>query len=149
MAVQSLEGRELEACDIEMFYYKDFYFVLVTGASINFCGHALLNIGGPGGYYVHIAGSNKRPHYMTPSQYKTYLAAFQKTELTRFKITVSFPHKSLLFLEDLMSKNWNHWGFFNNCANFVEKVVQAGGSSFNVLANCPRVFDGNFVSRFE
>jgi len=137
MAVSTIDGRDLEGCDINFFRYKEFYLIIVSGATYNPCGHALLNIGGEGGFYVHIPARNQRPKILTESQYKTYLHARQKTEILRHHVRIGFPENALRYLENLMVMPWDYNVAFNNCAHFVEKVIKAGGGHINMGLHCP------------
>lgn len=152
--VWTLNGRELESCDVDLFRYKDFHLVLVTGMSVNKCGHVLLNLGGKGGHYLHIADWQRRPFYLDESHYQTYLAVNHKTEIKRYRMSVPFPHHALTKMEQLISREWQHLIAWHNCATFVEMILKAGGVPFSIVANCPtllgvNLFEGINIEGFD
>lgn len=120
--------------------YFDFsksYAVVVSGADWNPCGHLLLNTGGLGGYYFHIAEFYGYPKYMDETGYKRYLKENGKEELSRIHVPISNPQACMLKLEELLIKKWRWGGVPNNCASFVEEILQAGGSTAGLYSNCP------------
>src|SRR6516162_4363215 len=60
------EGQPMNVCNAELFNFGDTYAVVVSGGGANahgteklnkfICGHLLLNVGGQGGRYFHVAG---------------------------------------------------------------------------------------------
>jgi hypothetical protein len=137
MAVKTLDGREIESCDLDLFRYKQLSVIVVTGASYNPCGHALLNVGGTSGYYIHVAGWHSKPHFMTQGDYETYLAGHGKQEILRKQVYVPFLDSALLYLERVVSKTWSYGLVVHNCATLVEDVFKAGGAYLNFNYNCP------------
>lgn len=136
----SYSGRKLTACEVGLFEAKsDFHFVLVSGMKVNPCHHALLNIGGLTGYYVHIGEWISKPYFMNQGEYKRYLIENDKVELKRRYIHVPRPAQALLGLEKMLSETWVWWVIANNCVTFVEKIVNAGGAHFSVSLNCPKL----------
>jgi len=110
--------------------------VIVSGDSINFCGHALLHIGGTG-WYFHVAGFNEVPRFMNEAGYKRYLKEGGKHEIRRTLVPISNPVGAHRKLEDILAKRWQWLLIPNNCASFVEEIVQAGGSKAGLYLNCP------------
>jgi hypothetical protein len=131
------EGDLLMMCPADPFDFHDSYAVVVSGDGPNFCGHLILNVGGVGGYYFHVAGVRTEPRVMTKDGYRRYLKETGKKELKRFKVTISNPNFAMFKLEQLTSEKWT-WGVLpHNCASFVEEVVRAGGSVAGLYSNCP------------
>jgi len=119
------------------FDFSRTYAVTVSGAAWNPCGHLLLNTGGRGGYYFHVAEVRGRPKYMRQSGYERYLKENEKKELSRVSVKVPDPAAANRKLEELLLKKWTWFVLPNNCASFVEDVVQAGGSKAGLYSNCP------------
>jgi hypothetical protein len=135
------EGERLLECPGKGFDFSKTYAVVVSGSGPNFCGHLLLNTGGIGGDYFHVAGIRTEPRMMTEQGYRRYLKEAGKKELKRFQVTISNPVAATLKLEQLTSEKWT-WGVLpHNCASFVEEVVQAGGSTAGLYSNCPALED--------
>jgi len=132
------EGEILNYCMADMFDFSNAHAVVVTGMKGNFCGHLLLNTGGIGGTYFHVAGIRAYPKYMNESGYRRYLRENNKSEITRYRVRIPNPMASQLKLEELLAKKWTWLLLPNNCANFVEDVVKAGGSKAGLYFNCPR-----------
>jgi len=133
------EGEHLYACPAAAFPWQATFAVTVSGARWNPCGHALLNVGGASGAYFHIAGDgNDRPFMLRGSgAFHRYLKENGKRELRRKHVPIPNPEGAQAKLELLTSKNWL-WGVLpNNCASFVEAVIQAGGSKSGLYSNCP------------
>ncbi len=131
------EGVPLNQCPATPFNFSNTYAVVVSGAGPNFCGHLILNVGGMGGKYFHVAGVRTFPMQMTEDGYRRYLKENGKKELKRFKVTITNPQAAMLKLEQLTSAKWT-WGVLpHNCASFVEEVVKAGGSPAGLYTNCP------------
>lgn len=69
--------------------------VVATGAKWNPCGHAILNAGGNGGHYFHIAGDGYvRPYYMTQNGYERYLSENKKREVRRRHVPLRRPDRA-------------------------------------------------------
>jgi hypothetical protein len=133
------EGEHLYHCPASAFPWQVTFAVIVSGARWNPCGHALLNVGGATGTYFHIAGDgNDRPYMLRGSTaFQRYIRENGKKELRRQHIPISNPQGAQAKLEALTSRNWI-WGVLpNNCASFVEEVIQAGGSTMGLYSNCP------------
>jgi hypothetical protein len=119
--------------------FDETFAVVVTG--VTQCGHMLLNLMGKQGWYFHVARVYDYPRIMGFAGYKKYLKENSKKEVNRRKIKVPKPEGSIKRLEELMGKKWL-WGVLpHNCASFVETIVQAGGSDFGLISNCPRALD--------
>jgi hypothetical protein len=135
------EGDEMLGCPAEAFDFTKTYAVVVSGDGPNFCGHLILNAGGVGGMYFHVAGVRTVPREMREEGYRKYLSDNGKRELKRFKVTISNTMGSMLKLEQLLAVKWT-WGVLpHNCASFVEEIVQAGGSAAGLYSNCPALED--------
>lgn len=133
------EGEHLYACPAVQYPWQATFAVTVSGARWNPCGHALLNIGGTSGFYFHIAGDgNDRPFLLRGgAAFRRYLQENSKRELRRTSIKISDPNGAQRKLEELTARNWRWAVLPNNCATFVETVIQAGGSSAGLYSNCP------------
>lgn len=132
---EAYQGDLIKRC--QQFNFGDANAVVVSGSSWNPCGHMLLNTGGPNGYYFHIAEVKGRPRYMDHDGYKRYLEENDKRELSRTRVNIPEPSKCNRKLEELLRKTWNWYLLPNNCASFVEDVLQAGGTSAGLYSNCP------------
>jgi hypothetical protein len=131
------EGDLMVACPVTMYDFAHTTAVVVSGDGPNFCGHLILNIGGKIGVYVHVAGLRTEPRKMDEDGYRRYLKETAKKELRRFPVSISYPARAMLKLEQLLSEKWT-WGVLpHNCASFVEEIVGAGGSSAGLFWNCP------------
>jgi len=129
------EGDVLIQCPLKPFDFQHTCAVIVTGDGPNFCGHALLHTAG--GWYFHVAGRNNLPKFMREDGYLRYLKETGKSEIRRWLVKIPNPAGAHAKLEELMSKRWLWLVLPNNCVSFVEKVVQAGGSSAGMYFNCP------------
>jgi hypothetical protein len=137
------EGEIMNSCPKIPFHFANTFAVVVSGDGPNFCGHLLLNIGGVGGYYLHVAGVRTYPRIMNQSGYFQYLKENNKKELKRFRVEISKPMSAMLKLEQLLSAKWQ-WGVLpHNCASFVEEIVEAGGSTAGLYSNCPALENFN------
>ena len=135
------EGETIRECPPDPYNFSNTFAVVVSGDGPNFCGHMILNLGGPGGSYFHVAGLRTEPKLMSEQGYRRYLRESSKRELKRFKVKISKPTDAMLKLEELLSEKWT-WGVLpHNCASFVEDIVQAGGSSAGLYSNCPALED--------
>ena len=132
------EGEHLYQCNRFRYPWSFAHIVLVSGAKWNPCGHAILNAGGAGGHYFHIAGDGyARPFYMNQAGYDRYLSENKKREIRRQYVHLPKPDSAQAKLDELASKPWL-WGVLpNNCAAFVEEIVRAGGSKVGIYSNCP------------
>jgi hypothetical protein len=132
------EGEFLNHCPAVPFEFRDTSAVVVSGSGPNFCGHMLLNVGGYAGKYFHAAGGvYHRPLMMDAAGYARYLKENNKKELNRRRISIPKPRAAQAKLEELMIKKRVWLVLPNNCANFVEEVIQAGGSKMGLYLNCP------------
>ena len=137
------EGDLLTFCPVVPFNFTNTNAVVVSGSGPNFCGHLILNLGGIGGRYLHVAGLRTQPRIMTQAGYERYLRETGKTELRRFRVAISEPDAAMRKIDELLSTSWT-WGVLpHNCASFVEDVVQAGGSSAGIYSNCPALENFN------
>lgn len=129
------DGEELVVCPLHKSAFKHTCAVVVSGDGPNFCGHALLHVGDS--WYFHIAGGYKIPKFMHESGYMRYLKENNKHEIRRWFIKLPDPEGAHAKLHEMINKRWL-WGILpNNCATFVEEVLQAGGSHAGVYLNCP------------
>ena len=132
------EGKHLSQCNLIPFPWHFAHIVLVSGAKWNPCGHAILNAGGAGGHYFHIAGDGyARPYYMDQAGYDRYLSESKKREIRRQYVHIPKPDGAQAKLDELASKRWLWGALPNNCAAFVEDVIRAGGSKVGIYSNCP------------
>lgn len=133
------QGDELNACMRRPFDFRVTTAIVVSGDTGNFCGHMLLKVGpGAEGYYFHTAGGiHARPKMMTELGYRRYLRETRKRELYRRAVEIKNPEKAQEKIDELMAKPWLWLMLPNNCANFVEEIVQAGGSEAGLYLNCP------------
>ena len=131
------DGEIMNFCTADLFDFTISNAVVVSGARGNPCGHLPLNTGGIGGWYFHIAGIKDYPRYMNERGYRRYLNENSKMELRRYPVRIPNPTDSLLKLEELLANKWLWLLLPNNCAHFVEEVVQAGGSNVGLFWNCP------------
>jgi hypothetical protein len=129
------EGDHINFC--QAFDFTRSYAVVVSGAKWNPCGHMLLNTGGGGGWYFHVAEARGRPKFMGEDGYKRYLAENGKKEISRTFVKISDPGACNRKLEELLLKQWTWFLLPNNCASFVEDVLQAGGTKAGLYSNCP------------
>jgi hypothetical protein len=131
------EGDEMLSCPPVSFNFAQTWAVVVSGAAWNPCGHLILNVGGVGGWYFHVAGVHTVPRYMNEANYQRYLKENGKKVLRVFKVAITDGNAAMRKLEQLCSEKWT-WGILpHNCASFVEDVVQAGGSNAGLYSNCP------------
>ena len=130
-------GEIMNQCPIKPFDLKMSRAVIVSGWGINFCGHTLLYTGG--GWYFHVDGWNSRPWFMREEGYMRYLRENNKREIRRWIVNIPDPIGAHVKLVQLLAEKWQ-WGILpHNCVNFVEEVVQAGGSSAGMYFNCPSI----------
>jgi len=111
--------------------------VIVSGDPGNFCGHALLHVGDR--WYFHIAGRNNLPKFMSESGYMRYLKENGKREIRRWNVKVPNPEAAHQKLLEVVTKKWPWYVVYNNCASFVEVVLEAGGSNAGMYLNCPTI----------
>lgn len=130
------EGDRVTYCPVTRYDFANTYAVVVSGSGPNFCGHQILNLGG---LYFHVAGVHAEPLMMTDVGYQRYLKETRKKELQRYRVMVRDHDAAMFKLEQLLSRKWRWGGLPNNCATFVEEIVQAGGSSAGLYFNCPTV----------
>ena len=132
------EGARMIACPVEAYDFTQTYAVVVSGDGPNFCGHLILKVGLQGAErYLHVAGVYTEPLSMDESGYRRYLEETGKSELKRFRVTITDANAAMREIEILLSKKWL-WGILpHNCARFVEDVVAAGGSKAGLYMNCP------------
>lgn len=128
-------GDEMVISPLKTSDFKHTCAVIVSGDGINLCGHALLHVGD--GWYFHVAGKNDLPKFMSESGYMRYLRENGKREIRRFIVPLPNPAGAHKKLEELLAKKWRWLVLPNNCASFVEEVVQAGGSNAGMYLNCP------------
>jgi hypothetical protein len=129
------DGDYSNSCQV--FDFNRAYAVVVSGASWNPCGHMLLNTGGVGGWYFHVAEIRGRPKFMGEAGYQRYLAENGKTEKFRNFVKIPNPGGCNRKLKGLLLKQWTWFMLPNNCAHFVEEVLQAGGTNAGLYSNCP------------
>lgn len=132
-------GDTLESCGVVGMDMTRAYAIAVSGDGPNVCGHMLLNTGGTGGSYFHVAEFRGRPRYMSQVGYNRYLREAGKSELGRYRVRLPNPQAATDCLEQLLSEQWTWLVVPNNCVHFVEVVLQAGGADFGMISNCPGV----------
>lgn len=128
-------GETMYQCLITPFDFRVTKAVVVSGAPWNPCGHMLLNTAG--GWYFHVAEIRGRPRYMREEGYKRFLRENHKHELSRTSLHIPKPMAAHNKLEELLSKPWNWYVLPNNCASFIEDVIEAGGLDLGLISNCP------------
>lgn len=131
------EGDLLNFCPVKAYSFSNVNAVVVSGSGPNACGHLILNLGGIGGQYLHVAGLYAQPRMMDQQGYDRYLKENGKQELQRQVVKIQNPQGAMLKLEELMNKNWIWGGVYHNCSSFVEEIVSAGGSKAGLYSNCP------------
>lgn len=129
-------GDLMRHCFVRPSHFKHACVVIVSGDSVNFCGHALLHIGGSG-WYFHVAGFNEEPRFMNEAGYKRYLKEGGKREIRRWIVAIPDPLGAHRKLEELLARRWQWLILPNNCVSFVEEIVFAGGSKAHMHYNCP------------
>jgi len=134
---QPYVGELMYQCLVQPFDFQNAYAVVVSGASWNPCGHMLLNTGGRGGWYFHVAERKGQPRFMREAGYHRYLKEHGKRELRRTHVLIPNPDGAHGKLEQLLAAQWSWFVLPNNCASFVEDVVRAGGSTAGLYSNCP------------
>ena len=128
-------GEVMHNCFVQPSNFSHTCVVVVSGDSINFCGHALLHTGG--GLYVHVAVRFNQPKRISRTGYGRYLRENDKQELRRFIVPIPNPEGAHRKLEELLAKPWRWLVLPNNCVSFVEEVVRAGGSNAGMYFNEP------------
>jgi hypothetical protein len=132
----SYYGENLDVCFAKQFDWRRTHIIVVTGDTP--CGHALLNVGGREGYYIHVAPPViSRPRYMRETGYQRYLEEHGKRELKRQYVYLSKPEEAQKRLDFFMAAHWVWMGLPSNCASFVEEVIRAGGSQVGITWHCP------------
>jgi hypothetical protein len=111
--------------------------VVVSGAPWNPCGHMLLNVGGCGGWYFHIAEVQGLPRAMGALGFQRYLRENAKREVGRVAVPLKEPLRAMARLEQLLVQRWTWFVLPHNCVRFVEVVLQAGGAPAGWWSNCP------------
>ncbi|UXH80109.1 hypothetical protein [Roseateles amylovorans] len=131
------DGEELSMCLPQAFDWAHTTAVVVSGDSWNPCGHMLLKVGDGAPFYFHVAGPYMRPQYMRELDFRRYLRESRKTVLSQRPVKITKPDAAQFKLDQLMSKKWLWLMAPNNCASFLEEIVQAGGSTAGLYLNCP------------
>jgi len=109
--------------------------IIVSGDGWNMCGHALLHVGP--GWFFHVARLYDRPRFMRKEGYQRHLRENDKREIRRTIVHIPDivgAHRKLL---DEVARQWLWLVLPDNCATFLEQVVQAGGSRAGMYFNCP------------
>jgi hypothetical protein len=133
------EGDELNMCLARAFDFNTTTAIVVSGTFPNPCGHMVLKVGGADGHYFHTAGgAYSRPKFMRELGFQRYLRENKKRVLSRRPVPITDPIAAQAKLDQLMATPWRWLVLPNNCASFVEEVVQAGGSNAGLYFNCPR-----------
>ena len=130
-------GEVMHQCLARPFDFSNTYAVVVTGATWNPCGHMLINTGGRGGFYFHIAEVRGFPRYMNEMGYQRYLTEERRHEIRRTRVILKNPEGAQRKLEQLLAQKWTWFALPNNCAAFTEDVLQAGGTDAGLYSNCP------------
>lgn len=131
------DGEHLNVCMAQAFDFSNTSAVTVSGDKWNPCGHMLLNVGGPAGFYFHVADLRSQPKYMTYHGFERYLKETRKAVLRRMMIHIRSPKAAHARLDERLSKPWLWAVLPNNCVAFVEDVVKAGGADNFLYFNCP------------
>jgi len=131
------DGDELNLCLAKVLDFGNTFAIVVSGDSWNPCGHLILKVGAVDSYYFHIAGAYARPKVMRELGFKSYLRENRKRILSERPVKIPKPYAAQVKLEELMSKRWLWLMASNNCASFLEDIVQAGGSDAGLWLNCP------------
>lgn len=131
-------GEVMHACLARPFDFSNAYAVVVSGATWNPCGHMIINTGGIGGFYFHVAEFHGYPRYMNEAGYRRYLKEEMKREISRTRVPLKNPQGAQRKLEELLAKKWTWFLVPQNCSAFAEDVLQAGGTNAGLFSNCPR-----------
>lgn len=123
----------------QQFRFDQAHAVVVSGSAWNPCGHMLLNTGGRTGWYFHVAEVRGRPRFMTETGYQRYLRENEKRQISMTPVQVPRPDACNAKLEELLLNQWTWFVLPNNCARFVEVILQAGGVKAGLYSNCPRL----------
>ncbi len=135
------EGQQITEVDLDLeaLEFQQMYAVVVSGSFPNPCGHAILNIGGKGGWYFHVASDVYHvPLVMSEQGYQRYLKEARKSEIVRYGVILSNPQAARARLKELLTKKWLWLVLPHNCVSFVEEIAKAGGSQAGMYANCPK-----------
>lgn len=132
-------GEHLHRCLVHMFDWNVTQVIIVSGDSWNPCGHAMLRVGAsPNAYYFHVAPPViSKPRYMREDGFQRYLEEHGKKVLDRIQTHIPYPEKAQAKLDELLNANWIWLAIPSNCASFVERVIQAGGSQLGTWLQCP------------
>lgn len=117
-------------------FLQPVHVIVVNGASLNPCGHMLLQIGDK---YTHVAGINGYPYIMDERGFRRYLIENERTVLQRIPVKIPKPEQAKKKLTQLIYERWPWMVLPNNCVHYVEEILWAGGSDFNSKSNCPRI----------
>ena len=135
------EGDVLNQCGVVHFDFSRALVVVVSGSTP--CGHMLLYVENDGGFYLHAATGDQHfgtlgfPRYMNESGYQRYLSENSKKEILRKSVSIPDPAAAYLYVENLLSRR-RQWAVLpNNCVNFVEEIIAAGGGTWASASNCP------------
>lgn len=90
-------------------------------------------------WYFHVAGRKDLPKFVSESGYPRYLHENSKLEIRRWIVKVPNPEGAYQELLEVAIKKWPWYVVHNNCASFVEVVLEAGGSKAGMYLNCPSV----------
>jgi hypothetical protein len=74
---------------------------------------------------------------MREKDYHWYLRENNKYEIRRLDAAIKNPSGAYRHLVELMNSKWCWKVLPDNCASFVEEIVQAGGGKLDVAWNCP------------
>ena len=117
--------------------FKRTALVVVSGAKWNPCGHMLLNVAGPEGWYFHVDDLHGYPRGMGRVGFDRFLREAGKTLLKTLPLIVPRPADALEELNKRLTVHWQWLVIPNNCAHFCEVIVQAGGAKGGLILNCP------------
>jgi hypothetical protein len=130
-------GEIFNGCASREYKFVNTQIVVVSGAAWNPCGHTLLNVNGIAGIYAHISELRGRPRFMYGKGYFRYLIENEKKELNRTPVLLPKPREATRKLEELLNRPWTWWVIHNNCASFIEEILEAGGAHKSLWSNCP------------
>ena len=119
----SYDGYVIQEPGAVPFVPEEIYAVVVSGSRWNPYGHVLLNTGGVGGHYFHVASVRGFPKCLDEAGFQSYLSASQKQIVRRIKVPLPDPDNAYRRLQILMGQKWTWFVLEANCARFVEEVL--------------------------
>lgn len=117
--------------------------IIVSGNSINPCGHSILQIDD---FYFHIIGLFSYPKFLTKKQFSRYIKENNKTIIFTTRRFTQNKKAAMAMLKSLLAKRWMYALVTYNCLTFVEDIVFAGGDNINMVINCPTLLRAKVLS---